>query len=133
MNRSMTPQARAIIDEIAALRGIDPLKIINPCRTPKVFRARVEVAKRLDQRGYSTGRIGAMLNHDHTTIVFYLGRGKKQPSPLIWRKPVVRTLRTPAPPKPPRPRPRKFYLKPYAGADMTEYQWKQRENFEDRP
>jgi len=126
-SRSMTPQARAIIDEIAALHGIDPRKIVNPCRANKVFRARIEVAKRLDQRGYSSQRIGSILNHDHTTIIFYLGRGQKKPSPLIWRKPVVKTLRTPAPPKPPRLRPRKFYLKPYAGADMTEYQWKPRE------
>jgi hypothetical protein len=122
----MTPQARAIIDEIAAKHGVDPRKIANPCRITKVYRARVEVAKRLSERGYSTPRIGAILNHDHTTIVFYLGNAKKKPPPPVWRKPKVRTLYVTTRKKPPRPE-RKLYLQPYAGADMTEYRWKPRE------
>jgi hypothetical protein len=125
-SRSITPYARAVIEEIAALRGVDPNKIANPCRAPKVYRARIEVAKRLSDRGYSTTRIGQMLNHDHTTIVFYLGRAKKKPARPVWQKPKVRTLCVIAQRRPPPPV-RKLYLKPYAGADMTEYQWKPRE------
>jgi hypothetical protein len=121
----MTPQARAIIDEIASLRGVNPDKITNPCRMHKVFRARIEVAKRLSQIGYSTLRIGAILNHDHSTILFYLGNGKKRPSRPAWRKPKVRTLRDYPRPKPP-PRQSRLYLTPYAGADMREYVWTRR-------
>lgn len=120
----MTPRARAIIAEICALRGVDPRKIVSSCRVKKVFRARMEIAIRLHGCGYSTPRIGRWLNHDHTTILFYLGNGKKKPQRPIWRAPKVRHVRFIKPPPPPKPI--KFYLKPYAGADMTEYQWTER-------
>lgn len=125
--RNIPPQARAIILDVAARRGIDPLLIVNPCRRPRVFHARAEVAKALDSRGYSSPRIGSILNHDHSTILFYLGRGKKSPSAepppkppkkRRWKSPRVRHLRW-------LPR---ICLKPYAGADMTEYVWKRRTN-----
>lgn len=122
---TMPPAARAVILEIAALRGVDPLKIVNPCRVKKVYRARMEVAERLSQRGYSTTRIGRILNHDHTTIVFYLrGLTGKKPTPRKWRAPRVRTLMllkrpSRAKPKPPPPRSR---LIRYAGFDHTENQ-----------
>jgi hypothetical protein len=119
----MPPRARAIINEIASTRGIDPKLIMGRCRKKKVFRARVEVAERLAAIGYSTPRIGRILNHDHSTIVFYLGRGKKKPSTPVWRAPKVRTLLVIKPEAPPKPR--KRYLKPYAGADWREYQWKE--------
>ena len=130
---AMPQAARDIIMEIAELRGVDPHLIVSRCRKNKVFRARVEVAKRLDARGYSSPRIGQILNHDHTTIVFYLGRGKKKPSRPIWRAPRVRHVRFIKAPPPPKPI--RCYLKPYAGADMTEYQWMERPstNFEENP
>ena len=120
----MTPQARAIIREVAALRGVDPYKIIGHCRRDKMVRARIEVARLLDACGYSTPRIGAILNKDHSTIVFYLGRGKKKPTKPRWRAPKVRHvcfLKS----KPP-PAKRRFYLVPYAGAYWPEYDWKER-------
>ena len=120
----MTPQARAIIREIAALRHVDPYKIIGQSRSEKVFRARIEVTRALDARGYSTQRIGAMLNKDHSTIVFYLGRGKKKPSKPIWRTPKVRHLCFVKPK--PLPEKRRYYLVPYAGAYWPEYDWKER-------
>ncbi len=121
----MPPQARAIINMVATEAGIDPLLIVGQCRKQKVFRARVEVALRLDARRYSTPQIGRILNKDHTTIVFYLGRGKKKPSKPIWRAPKVKHVRFIRQPKRQLPRP-KFYLQPYAGADMTEYHWQER-------
>jgi hypothetical protein len=129
----MTPQAREIIREVAARRGIDPELITRPGRAKKVFKARAEVAQRLHERGYSACRIGRLLHHDHTTILYYLGRGKfrkvldlRQPwhKPRVrdlrprWKKPHVETLR--------RLHPSKLYLIPYAGADMTEYEWRPR-------
>ena len=123
----MPPQARAIIEEVAAARGIDPLKVATRCREKAVFRARVEISKRLDARRYSTTRIASILNQDHTTIVFYLGRGKKKPSPeRPSPAPEARALKVGPPPKPGRPRKQKFYLVPYAGADMKEYRWQER-------
>lgn len=134
----MTPQARQIIREIAKEHGVDPARITGRCRVQRVFRARVEVAKRLRERGYSTTRIGAILNLDHTTIVFYLGSGKRKPSPLRvrpvkpparrrWHKPWIahlkckgchRCIRAGCWPR--------RWLVPYAGADMTDYHWKER-------
>ncbi len=121
----MTPQARAIIDIVATEHGVDPLLLVSPCRKKEIFRARVEVAKHLNARGYSTPQIGRILNHDHTTIVFYLGRGKKKPSKPIWRTPKVKHVRFIRQPKRQPPKP-KFYLQPYAGFDKIEYQWKER-------
>lgn len=123
---TMPPQARTIIEMVATERGVDPHKIVSPCRVKKIYRARIEVARRLDARGYSTTRIGAILNHDHTTIVFYLGRGKKKPARPIWRTPMVKHVRFIKPRKPPHPKQIRFYLQPYAGADMTEYHWQER-------
>jgi hypothetical protein len=120
----MTPWARQVIFEVAELRGVDPKKIVGQCRHKKVFRARMEVARRLSARGYSTSRIGAILDKNHTTIVFYLGRGKKQPSKPLWRTPKIRHLCFVKPR--PVPAKRKFYLAPYAGAYWPEYDWKER-------
>lgn len=133
-----TPYARSVIKRVAGMHKVDPALLTSRCRVQKVFRARVVVAKLLDRRGYSSPQIGAALNCDHTTIIFYLGRGKKKPS-------------APRPPRPPkqkaRPRWRRPYIAhlkckgcrlcvtksirrgfliPYAGADWTEYQWKPR-------
>lgn len=125
----MTPQARRIIHEVAAERGVTPAQIVSRCRRQKVFRARVEVARRLDARGYSTTQIGAALGHDHTTIVYYLGRAKKKPTPEPpprWRKPRIAHLsRCKRLPVPEPPKPRKRYLVPYAGAYMPEYEWRE--------
>jgi hypothetical protein len=129
----MPAPARAIILEVAARRGVDPILIVNPCRRHAVFHARAEVARMLSARGYSALRIGALLNHDHTTIIFYLGTGKKRPSPerppkkLRWKAPQVRHLRWIVKPASTRPATPRAYLKPYAGADMTEYIWKPRD------
>lgn len=127
----MTPQAREIIREVAASRLVTQKKLIGRCRSARVVHARMEVAKRLRERGYSTPRIGAILNKDHSTIVFYLGTGKKKPLPLQWRKPIIRHLncsccRGPQPPKVKTLKPDRGYLVPYAGAYMPEYDWKER-------
>lgn len=116
----MTPETRAILDEVAKLYGIDPAILLIKCRTRKVFQARREVAKRLDARGYSAASIGRILKHDHTTILYYLGRYDRQPTPgLRWRAPKVRVLYVIKKPRPPKPR--KRYLIPYAGADPRDY------------
>jgi hypothetical protein len=128
----VTPQARAIIREVAASHVVTLANLIGRCRSARVVHARVEVAKRLRARGYSTPRIGAMLNKDHTTIVFYLGTGKKKPLPLQWRKPRIGHLDCSCCREPKTPKAKtkldRGYLMPYAGAYMPEYDWKEKEN-----
>jgi hypothetical protein len=120
----MTPQAREIIREVGALRGLNPLAIIGKSRNKRLMFARVEIAKRLVARGYTTTRIGAVLNRDHTTIVFYLERGCKRPSKPKWHPPRISHLRSMK--RKPLPENRKHYLTPYAGAYMPDYEWKVR-------
>lgn len=127
----MTPQARMIILEVAAARGIAPIKLVTKCRSSRVVQARIEVAKRLVARRYSSTKIGAILNKDHTTILFYLGWLKKKPPVLRWHRPRVLHLncrcrrcyfptpRRVLPPLAPR------YLVPYAGWDY-DYHWQER-------
>lgn len=118
----MTPQARQIIREVAADRGLHPLQIVSKSRIRKVFRARIEVAKRLHARGYSSPRIGAILGHDHTTIVYYLGRARRRPKPeppRTWRKPHIKFLALVPRLKPAKPVQirKRDGLIPYAGAE----------------
>lgn len=125
----MKRQVHQMIIEVADRRHVDPALIVAKCRSEKVFRARAEVAKLLHAHGYSSCRIGRMLNHDHSTILYYLGHAKKRPKPEIdprprWRRPRVRHLAWLA--KPRRPKKPELYLVPYAGADMIDYQWKER-------
>ena len=118
----MIAVVRNIVDEIAEEFGTTPELILGKCRAHLLMQARVEVAKRLDARGWSSKQIGRVLNRDHTTIIFYLGRGKKKPSKVYWRAPRVRHLcwiRTK-----PKKEQRKFFLIPYAGYDPTEYKWR---------
>lgn len=86
----MMPVARQIIHEVAARHRITPPELItSKCRAHCLVTARIEVAKLLTLRGYSTKQIGAALNCHHSTISFYLARGKKKPA---WRKPKLKTV-----------------------------------------
>ena len=118
---TMPPRAKGIIMDFAERRGVAVSDLAGRCRKKKVFRARMEVAKALDACGYSSLQIGRFLNHDHTTIVYYLGRGKKKASQPKWRAPKVRHvrfIRIPRPDAPPKS-PRR-----YAGFDVRETQFK---------
>ena len=75
---TLTPQAREIIKVVALERGVSMDLIRGNCRWREVVLARAEVARQLTKRGYSGTRIGAMLNKDHSTILYYLGRRKRQ-------------------------------------------------------
>lgn len=88
----MTPLARYVIKEVCGRRGVDPADLFRQCRTQRVFRARIEVAQVLDGYGYGCMSIGRTLNKDHTTILYYLGRGKRKVSKPRWRKPRVKHL-----------------------------------------
>lgn len=128
----MTPYARSVIRRVAYMHKVDPADITRSNRRVPVVRARVAVAKILTRRGYSTGRIGKMLNCDHTTVVFYLGRGKKKPRLTVrpkkakpppakrrWKKPRIAHLKCKGcwmcKPQP--------KLIRFAGYDPTDRQW----------
>jgi tRNA nucleotidyltransferase (CCA-adding enzyme) len=120
----MTPQARQIIRDVAAEHCVDPMKIAGKCRSAPVVHARIEVAKRLVARGYSTTRTGQILGKDHTTILFYLGNGKRKPAPEKYGPPKWSTARNRGWKKFPKPKREKVL---YAGADMKTHKWRERQ------
>lgn len=131
----MTPRARQIIREVATCYGVSPELLVSKCRVHRLLPARIEIAKLLRARGYSTPQIGRIMNRDHTTIVFYLGNLEKVPAKPRWHRPRIKTIWKAKKPTraelladklvPPREK-RVLYLRPYAGAYMPEYQWKER-------
>ena len=108
---AMTPSQ--IIRETSLKHGIGSTEVTSQCRSDRVVRARIEIAHELSARGYSPSRIGMMLNKDRSTVVFYLGRTKREPSVKLL-PPKIRVVK------------RKRYLVPYAGAYWPEYDWKER-------
>ncbi|RZN30469.1 helix-turn-helix domain-containing protein [Bradyrhizobium sp. Leo121] len=135
----MNSTVRAIIESVATEFTVPVERITEKCRSPRVVRARIEAVRRIKASGkYSTHQIAAMLNHDHTTILFYLGRlSCKSPNArLTWRRPKIRHLGhrgckhcyVPVKPrqKPVKKVKRRLYLIPYAGADFSQYRFKER-------
>jgi hypothetical protein len=119
----MTPQARAILREVAEKHGVPVEKIVVAGRVQKIFRARMEAAIRLDaETGYSSPQIGRILGCDHTMILYYLGRLKRKPSKLRWKKPSVKDFHPNMGMKR-GPRSCPGQLLRYAGFDPNEYQF----------
>lgn len=127
----MTPLARDIINEVAQEFRLEPARILGRTRISQYMHARIAIARRLFDNGYTMGRIAKVLNRDRTTVLFYLGRtAKNQPRPLKWKIQAPRVerprrckdlkVKRPSIPKP------KLYLVPYAGAG-AEYVWTKRE------
>jgi len=124
----MTPLAHQIIQDVAAAWGVNPELVAGKCRRKRLVCARIDAVKRMKAAGYSPTKIGRQLGQDHTTILFYLGRkkGRKPPAPE-WKTPQVRHVRwINAPGGLRAPAKVERYLIPYAGADWTEYRWKER-------
>ena len=65
------------ISEVAAIFGVTPEQIMSRNRSAKVYTARCAIINLLDQRGWSSTRIGAALNRHHTSILHSLGRLNK--------------------------------------------------------
>jgi hypothetical protein len=126
----MTALSRQVIRTVAERMRIEAEHLTSTRRGKVLVAARIEVAKLLSAHGYSLGKIGRIMNRDHSTIHFYLGRASKKPRAMRWRAPKVRhvtfikaPLEPPAPTPPPQDRRR--YLVAYAGADGR-YKWKKR-------
>lgn len=106
----MTSPASDIVREEAAACGVSPEAVISRTKTDVLVYVRMQIARRLDEMEYSSPQIGKILHRHHATILFYLGRGKRKPPVLRWKKPPTA----------------KHYLIPYAGAYWPEYEWKER-------
>lgn len=65
---------REIIARIAKLHDVEPDDITGPSRASEICEARFCVMRELRAKGWSTPRIGRLLNRDHTTIVHGLRR-----------------------------------------------------------
>lgn len=124
--------ARQIINEVAETYGVSPEMIVSERRSLNLVAARKDIAEMLDARGYTSPQIGRALNRDHTTVIYYLGRAKRKARPALIgpiTKAVARGRGWRPPPKKETPPPasrRNLYLVPYAGADLTDYKWKER-------
>lgn len=110
-----------VIAEVCAARHIPIKELLGDARHDDVVQARKEIATRLAIAGHNINRIASELNRDRTTILYYMGikDGGIVKLRVRFRKPGVLD----------RYRPKKSgakYLVPYAGADMKEYEWKER-------
>lgn len=65
---------RAIIVDAARSFHVAPREIVGPGRTMRVCAARYAVMHKLNERGWSSVRIGQVLNRHHTTVLHGLGR-----------------------------------------------------------
>ncbi len=113
----MTPRQRQILKEVSRRSGIPIAKIRSHSRNAYVVLARNEVMKRLDEFHYSLSQIGRVVNRDHSTVCFALGRmAKKKPTGRGWHRPRIRHLDCPGC-RYCQIKERHHYLIPYAGVD----------------
>jgi hypothetical protein len=101
------PFVRALYAEASQVFATTPEVLVSHSKPRLLLEARVSLAKAMRSRGYSTPRIGQLMNRDPSTIKFYLGDlAKKQPV-IRPRVVIVSTAESPSGRK----------LIPYAGAD----------------
>lgn len=119
--------AQMTAERCAAANGIDVARIFNRSRNKRVVWARRDIALHLFPLGASTVFLANFLNVDSSTVSYYLGHhGSRGIAKIKWRAPQIRD-ETPAElRKPERPSRSRQYLIPYAGADWSEYEWKER-------
>ena len=65
---------REIIARVAKLHDVDPDDITGPSRHAELCEARFCIMRELRDKGWSTPRIGRLLNRDHSTVVHGLRR-----------------------------------------------------------
>jgi chromosomal replication initiation ATPase DnaA len=63
------------LNEVALKHGVSPREILSPFRDKPIVSARYELFWRLRvERKYSFGRIGLLLDRDHSTVVYGVKR-----------------------------------------------------------
>lgn len=65
---------KQIIARMAILHDVEVDEIVGPSRMRHICEARWAVMREMRNRGLSLGRIGQLLNRDHTTVMHGLRR-----------------------------------------------------------
>jgi hypothetical protein len=110
-----------VIAEVCAARRISVTEMLGTTKPDYLVQARVEIATRLAMAGHNINRIAGELKKDRTTVMYYLGvrnNGGIKIRPSFKKHGVNDHHRL-------REAGVKYKI-PYAGADMREYQWKER-------
>jgi len=68
------PEAEQVIVESCAKHGISPNLLLGPGQTKRLVTARREVSMHLYELGYSSTKIGLILNRHHSSILHLLRR-----------------------------------------------------------
>jgi chromosomal replication initiation ATPase DnaA len=63
---------KPVSEEVCALHGVSVQHLLSPRRGAALVSARQQCAKKLREAGLSLKRIGAILNRDHTSIIYLL-------------------------------------------------------------
>ena len=70
--------AKSVIAQVSQGHGVKVAEIIGTRRFPRFVDARMAVAVRLRELGWSTPQIGEALHRDHTSVLGLLARARKQ-------------------------------------------------------
>lgn len=67
----------AFIEQTCSHHGITREELTGSSQSHTYVSVRRKIAEELTRRGWSTPRIGKLLNRDHSSIVYMLGRSKR--------------------------------------------------------
>ncbi len=76
----MYEAAKGIAKRICKDCDVDFPDVIGPVRSKKLVEARKKIASVLRGKGFSYPEIGAVINRDHSSVMFY-----KKRNPGLWR------------------------------------------------
>lgn len=72
LNEPEKAHAEQVVTMVAARNKITVEELVGSTQHPVCVAARREVAETLRKAGYSTPKIGTVLNRDHTTVLYLL-------------------------------------------------------------
>ena len=72
LNEPEAAHADQVVTMIATLHKVSRDDLVGPSQLPHLVEARREAAEILRKAGYSTPKIGTVLNRDHTTVLYLL-------------------------------------------------------------
>jgi hypothetical protein len=67
----------AYIEQTCSYHGITRDELVGAGQSQAYVSVRRKVAAELNKRGWSTPQIGKLLNRDHSSVVYWLGRSKR--------------------------------------------------------
>lgn len=72
LNEPEKAHAEQVVTMLASLNQVTEAELRGPSQLPHLVAVRREVAETLRKAGYSTPKIGSVLNRDHTTVLYLL-------------------------------------------------------------